>query len=376
MFSAQLLVGLAARGHRIEAITPITAAGLENGDRFAERNPELTVTRFELPYLATGPDMPPTPEYREHERAMIGALLEQAVGRRRPDVLIAGREAIVPQLEDLECVRGTPRMLVIHGTTMFGIARGTYPRELAEPLLASMRGYDRIVTSGHHARRSMADLGVPGVQVIPNPVDLDRFRPRDPDPDLRRELTIAPDDTVVLHASKLTEQKRPLDIIAAAERALGEDPRLLFVIAGEGRCRVEVECECEARGLGERFRFPGWVDHSRMPALLSVADMVVMPSAYECQALIYLEAMACARPLIASDIPAAREVVDPGVNGLLHPEGDIEALARAILACANHRTLTSRLVAGGREQAQRHALPLIVDRYEAVLTELRDRAPQ
>jgi glycosyltransferase involved in cell wall biosynthesis len=370
MFSAAVFCELGRRGHDIDAISPITTAALQHGDAFATAHPELNVTRFELPYLATGPDVPPSQEYRDHERGLIRELVERAVARRRPDVLIAGREAIVPQLQDLNCLRGLPRMLVIHGTTMFGIERGTYPRELAEPLLASMRGFDLIVTSGRHASTAMAELGVPGVRVIPNPVDLKRFHAAEPAAAMLSELAIPDGATVVVHASKLTEQKRPMDLLGAAEHALGQDGRLVFVLAGDGRLREDVERECDARCLTDHFRFPGWIQHERVPALLSVADMVAMPSAYECQALVYLETMACARPLIASDIPASREVVQDGVNGLLHPVGDEAALARRILECASDPALGERLTERGLTTASEHRLPLIADAYEQALTEL------
>jgi glycosyltransferase involved in cell wall biosynthesis len=370
MFSAQLLSELARRGHEIQAISAITSAALEHGDAFASTHSELDVQRYELPYLATGPDIPPSQEYLDHERGQIAELVQRAVDRRRPDILFAGREMIVPQLEGLDCTRGLPRMLVIHGTAMFGIARGTFPRERAEPLIASMRSYDLIVTSGRHARESMAELGVPGVQVIPNPVDLDRFGPREPDTEMLHELEIPDGATVVLHASKLTEQKRPMDILGAAERALAQDGQLVFVVAGDGRLREQVESECGARGLSEHFRFPGWIQHERMPALMSVASVILMPSAYECQALVYLEAMACARPLIASDIPASREVVQHGVNGLLHAEGDEARLTELILDCTRDSALASRLVEGGRVTAAEHALPRIADAYEEALASL------
>ncbi len=370
MFSGQLLPALAKRGHRIEAISAIATAADRSPDSFATDHPELTVTRYEVPYGITATDVPPPSDYRDHERAMITELVERALGRGQPDALIAGREAIVPHLEQIAAAAEVPRMLVIHGVTIRGIASGTYPRELAEPLLASMRGFDVIVTSGRHAQESMAELGVPGVRVIPNPVDVERFRPLAPDPVTQGELRIDPQDVVVLHASKLTEQKRPMDILSAADAALARDGRLLFVVAGEGRLREQMQRECASRGLAERFRFPGWIVHDRMPALISVADMVLMPSAYECQALVYLEAMACARPLIASDIPASRELVEHGVNGLMHPVGDTERLAELIIACANDRLLVKRLTDRALRTAAEHSLSRITDVYERTLTEL------
>ena len=161
-----------------------------------------------------------------------------------------------------------------------------------------------------------------------------------------------------------------MDILGAAERALAQDGGLVFVVAGDGRLREQVERECGDRGLAEHFRFPGWIQHERMSALMSTASVILMPSAYECQALVYLEAMACARPLIASDIPASREVVQHGVNGLLHAEGDEAQLAELIIDCSRDRALANRLIEGGRATAAEHALPRIADAYEEALAEL------
>jgi len=77
-----------------------------------------------------------------------------------------------------------------------------------------------------------------------------------------------------------------------------------------------------------------WLGHvTDMPALLAGADIVVLPSYYgEGLPKILLEAAACARPLITTDMPGCREAVTDGVNGLLVPAQDAMALARAI-AC-------------------------------------------
>ncbi len=364
LFAAEILPALAKRGHEIRAISAITEAGLRDGDSFAQTHPQLMVTRYVLPYFNIGTDVPPPAEYWRKEGELIGEFVALALQRARPDVVIAGRELVAPHLDG---VSHLPRLLVAHGTTTWGLDRGRWPPELAERLLTSLRRFDLIVTSGHHAARDLAELGVPGAQVISNPVDLDRFRPLKQADGFRRELNIGSDEVVVLHASKLNHQKRPMDILGAAEIALRTNERLLFVVAGNGAQREQLESECHSRQLENRFRFPGWIAHERMPELMNASHMFVMPSAYECQALVYLESMACGRPLIASDIPAAREVVQDGISGLLHPEGDEHALAAAILACAGDSALRDRLAAGGLAEARRHALPTIAEAYERAL---------
>jgi glycosyltransferase involved in cell wall biosynthesis len=365
-FSADILVELARRGHSVDAIAAVAEGSEPVAQSFAERHPELTIRRFVMPFIEIG-DIPPSSEFLQREGEMIRELLGQALEDGTPDILIAGREAVAPHLVEMD---GFRRVLIIHGTKMWGVSRGTVPAELAQPLLAAMRRFDLVVTPGRHTQQQMSALGVPGVHVIPNPVDTARFRPFETPVEVRQELGIDDAQTMVLHASKLTEQKRPLDIVAAAAIALERDDRLRFVIAGEGRCRQEMEMQCRTRGLSDRFRFLGAVPHERMPHLINAAQMVVMPSAFECQALVYLETLACGRPLIASDIPAAREVVQDGVNGLLHTEGDTRGLAEAILTCAGDSNLRARLGTQGRLAAQRHSLPTIADAYERTLLKL------
>ena len=206
--------------------------------------------------------------------------------------------------------------------------------------------------------------------MVPNPVDTYCFHPAVPSAAMREKLAIGEHDVVVTHASNLKALKRPLDIVLAAQAGLERAEQLLFVIAGEGACRDEMLAECSARRLVDRFRFPGWLAYDHMPELMCSSHMVVMPSEAECQALVYLEAQACARTLIASDIPAAREVIDHGLSGLLFPVGDVQALSETILACAGDPKLRRALGARARERAQAHALPLVTDEYERLLRAL------
>jgi glycosyltransferase involved in cell wall biosynthesis len=166
----------------------------------------------------------------------------------------------------------------------------------------------------------------------------------------------------------MTALKRPLDVVAAAAAVLPRDPRLLFLMVGDGSLRRAAEEACAEAGIAARFRFVGWVDYERVPAYLSLADIVVLPSAGEAQALVYLEAQAAGRALIATDIPAAREVIAHGETGLLVETGDTEGLAENILVAARDPQLRAELARRGHERVQAHALPRVVARYERLFT--------
>ncbi len=115
---------------------------------------------------------------------------------------------------------------------------------------------------------------------------------------------------------------------------------------GHGDLRKQVEQQCRRLGIRESFRFTGWIDYTKVPGMMNLADVVVMASESEGMARAYLEAMSCERLLVASDIPSARELIREGLNGLLFPMGDIECLASLIVQAATDPAMRRRV---GRE---------------------------
>jgi glycosyltransferase involved in cell wall biosynthesis len=373
--SFQILAGLAGLRHRIEAIAPITEEALSGGDPMADAGPGIEVSRFVLPYLDISPDTPPSEDYRRSERSQIEDLVAAAVARRRPDVFFIGRESFAEHGAPLARRHSLPSVLRLAGATTLGIVNGSYPAELADRLLNRFRAVDVAVTAAHHMRRTLGELGVPGVKVIPNPVDLDRFLPRNDGSEVRKRLDIPADAIVVAHVSNLKPLKRALDLVDAARLAARRDDRLVFLVVGDGPCREEVERTSDELGLSGRFRFTGWVGYEHVPDLIAAADAVVMPSAGESQARVYLETQASGRTLIASDIPAAREVVEDGRTGLLYPVGDAGALADRILAAAADPALRARIGRGAHSSAASHSLSAVVPAYSELLRSLVRRVP-
>ena len=123
---------------------------------------------------------------------------------------------------------------------------------------------------------------------------------------------------------------------------------------GDGPCRRGLEEACRRHGVEDVFRFTGWVDPAEIADYYRSADMVVMPSETEGLALVYLETMASGGVLIASDIPAAREVVRHGETGLLHAPGETDQLAERVLEVAADPELRGRIGARARTYVEAH----------------------
>lgn len=145
------------------------------------------------------------------------------------------------------------------------------------------------------------------------------------------------------------EPRKGLDVLLRAYRELTaeqpETPSLVLVgPAGWGR---ELDTSGVAR---ERVLLPGYCDPRTVRALVANAAALVYPSRYEGFGLPPLEALAAGTPVVASDLPAVREVV--GGHASLVPAGDPAALAAAIRAVLEHSPTGERLAAG-REHAAR-----------------------
>jgi glycosyltransferase involved in cell wall biosynthesis len=366
----QLLTGLAGFGHKVRALSPATEHVLAAGDPFARAHPELSISRFPVkafpvPYFDAG--NPSAAESRRIEGEGIRRGFHAALAEVRPQVVIVGRGLFVWHVADLARAEGIPFIVLIQDSSIIAGIVKAYPALVREKLLAQFRQARGIVAVANHLGVAMQGLGLGGVKVVPNSVDHRKFAPRPKDPALLGQLGIGLNQAVVLHASNLRPAKRPLDLVESAERVLRHRAEVAYVIVGDGPYRPAMEEECRRRGLERQFRFVGWVDHDRMPDFINLADAVVMPSEREGLALVYLETQACGTLLIASDIPAAREVIQDGETGLFFRKGDIADLTEKTLLALRDGLLRAAVGQRARQSILTRTLDGFIDAYEQLV---------
>jgi glycosyltransferase involved in cell wall biosynthesis len=370
MVGGDLVRGLAAMGHAVRALAPFTAAANRGGDRFAEQNPAVEVRRFLMPYFESAPNVSPDDAYRRREGRLLRARLDDMIRADRPDVVVIGRETFAWHVPDLAARYGIRCALLAQGATTAGMIAGTIPSAAARRYIEQFHRVDLVVLVARHLLPLYRAWGLARLRIVQNGVDRRTFAPRPKSADLRSELGLRPSDVVLLHASNLKSIKRPLDLVESATFAVRRDPRLVYVIAGDGPMRAAIDTACRRRGIARSFRFAGWVDRERMPDLLNLADIVAMPSETEALALLYLETLACGRVLLASDIAGAREVVRDGRDGVLFARGDVGALTDKTLELAARPSLRAAIGRRGRERSRRFDLRRTLSSYEALLAEI------
>ena len=371
---SQLLTSFARLGHRIRAVAPMATEARGAYDRFAHCHPEIEVHRFTVPRFQVDPSRALSPAEHREEEEQINERVDRLMDVEAPDLVLLGRESYAWVATRFAAGRAAPCVLRVGGTLFHALAAGTYPAEHARRYLGGCRAADLMIVQAPHMRELAERLGVQRVAVVPNTVDLAQFVPR-PRPALLREaLGIGAADVVVMHASNLKAVKRPLDVVPVAARALAVDPRLVFVIVGDGIVRPAMEGLCRRAGVADRFRFVGWVDYERMPEYLSLADVVMMPSEFEQQARVYLETQAAGRVLLASAVCSARDVVEHGRTGLLHRPGDVEDCADKLLRAAADPAGRARIGRQARARVVRHSVARVAPRFAAILEDVARRA--
>ena len=366
--NGQVVRGLAQRGHRITAVSPVgPLAGTRPAMTAAADDqasfPGARIRRYDMPFAEVEPHRT-NQAYIDDERDAISSALRD-LAPAVPDVVYIGRETFVRHVpEVLPWSERPPVVIAAHSSDAHGALSGARHPTAPEALLARLASCARLVLVSHHQRAAYEVLGAP-ITVVPNGVDLVAFHPR------RGADRAGPkDDIVFVHASNLKDAKRPLDLVAAAALALRSEPRLFFLIAGDGPLAEPMRQAARDAEIEQRIAFTGWHPRSEMPDVFRQADAAVLMSGHESMPCALLEGMASGLPTIATDIPASREILSDGETGFLYPAGDVERLAALMVDLAADAARRTRAGIAARAAVENRGLEAMVAGYESVMAEV------
>ncbi len=211
------------------------------------------------------------------------------------------------------------------------------------------RAVDVVIAISEGVRAALLGVGVrpDRIRVVPSGIDPAAMEAAPAArATTRAAWGIAPDELVVLVLGALERRKGHAVLLAAAARPEAEDLRLRYVFCGDGSERAALAAAAEP--LGDRVVFAGF--RRDVAACLAAADVVAVPSLQEGLGVAALEAMAAARPVVASRVGGLGEVVVDGATGLLLPPGEAAPLAEALRRVARDPALRARLGEGGRQR--------------------------
>jgi glycosyltransferase involved in cell wall biosynthesis len=240
-----------------------------------------------------------------------------------------------------------------------------FPRGLTYWLdaLCSGRLAHRALVPSHFMREEMARiLNMPPerIAVVPHGLDERRLMATGDGALARRELGLE-DRLVVGAIGRLHQIKQYESLIRAFSAVAGRWPETSLLIVGEGVERPHLESIVRALGLADRVRMPGL--RGDVPALLAAMDLFVHPALTESFGLVLIEAMAAGKPVLATAVGIAPNVIGPEI-GLLVPPGDGPALTEALERMLALRASWPSMGATAQQLARQFQAARMVAAYE------------
>ena len=186
--------------------------------------------------------------------------------------------------------------------------------------------------------------------LIPNGVDLERFTPHASGADFRARIGVPMGVPLVGFVGRLSWEKDPEKFVRVAERVHQKCPDVHFAIVGEGPRADEVAALIRQMGVADYVHLAGlW---KNTPEVYPAFDIFVQTSRSEGMPLSIMEAMACARPVVAIAVGGVAELVEADTSGLLFSPGDWEGVACGLIELLTHPERLKQMGQAGRKRVE------------------------
>jgi glycosyltransferase involved in cell wall biosynthesis len=330
------------RGHEVLVVAGTIPEGEASMEYVAE---ELDVPYLRLPALKREVSLLPDIEAIRDLRILLR--------RRQPDVLHThtSKAGTTGRLAAVLAGRRRPKVVVhtFHGHVLSGYfdTRRERTFRVIERMLA--HATDRLIAVSDEVRDDLVRFRVAPFakfSVIPYGFDLDARVRHDDSTRARKRAEARAEDTAFLigWAGRLTDVKRPLDLVRAAADVDGS----ILVLAGDGELRGELEALTHELGMEDRVRLLGYVGD--MGSWYAAFDAFLLTSANEGAPVVAIEAQSAGVPVVATDAGGTRTVVDDGETGFIVDIGDVGALAERLRQLRDDTDLRRKLGATGAER--------------------------
>ncbi|MBN1356869.1 glycosyltransferase family 4 protein [bacterium] len=215
-------------------------------------------------------------------------------------------------------------------------------------------GPDIILTVSERIREILMEDGLDGgrIRTVHSGIDLDAFQPGYRRDEIRRELGIGKEQTVVGMVAALVAHKDPMTFVRAAETVLKTLPETVFILAGAGRLMPTIESHLAKSPGNSRIILTGF--RTDIPAVLAAMDVFCMSSSEEGLCTSILDAMAMQLPVVATRTGGIPEAVSDGQTGLLVEPGDPDRFAAAVLKLLADSGKTRSMGIEGRKRVTQY----------------------
>lgn len=195
----------------------------------------------------------------------------------------------------------------------------------------TISGIDALLTVSEAMRQTAIrdfDAWPEKVHTIVNGFNTQVFYPRDRQ-EMRKQLHIHIEDRLVIYVGRFVEAKGLRELVEAFASLALTDPKLRLALVGAGVMKDELLGLLNKAGLSSRCYLPGGMEPEQVARWICASDVLTLPSWSEGYPNVVVEAVACGRPVVATDVGGTREIID-ATNGILVASRDAKALARGL----------------------------------------------
>lgn len=244
----------------------------------------------------------------------------------------------------------------------------------------SERYVERFIVVSDSLKRLMVEKrGIPDQKIsrIYNGIELGEYKPngkevRSQKSEVRREFGLAKNVPVISAIGRMVWQKGFEYLMESVPPVVSSIPESRFLIVGDGPLRKELVALSRELGVNEEVIFTGF--RSDIRDILAAVDLLVVPSLLEGFPMIILEAMAMAKPIVATNIDGITEQITNGENGILVPPKDPAALATAVIRLlVDKKSAQIMGMASRKKVEQEFSVEKMVSETEKVYMALLDR---
>ena len=305
------------------------------------------------------------------DRGRLVAAVMRCCLLEKPDLVIFSHLNLSPLALAIRALRP--------GTRMATIAHGVEAWERLDPLTSfALRRMHAVWAVSGFTKSKLVDVcGVPesSVRLLPNALSPEQtvwLRNGSHGAPASRRVSAS-----ILSVARLDRSERQKgidDVLQALPRVIEQIPEATYAVVGAGGDLPRLQSVARQLSLDRAVKFLGQLTERELLNAYAECDVFVLPSAKEGFGLVFVEAMAAGKPVIAADAGGTSEVVVHGRTGLLVRYGDRDALATALVRLLSDKTLGRRMGAAGRRLAEeRFSFEHFLSRFTELFAELAER---
>ena len=394
VFSHNLAVGLAKRGHEVMVICPS-----QTGKNYTRTVDGVKTVYLKSTTMKVYPDQVHTVQPK---KKVMGVELPHLLYKHGFKVSVFPARQVRKALDDFR-----PDVVHVQVSDPIGLSVVSYARRHHIPVVTTEHNQPEVLTEPLHVpgfvrrpvnamlnayfvnRQSKSDyvtmptelaienligekdLGVP-VKAVSNGVDLTNFRPGKAPSTIYNKYSILPGVPTVLYIGRVDPEKNVEMVIEAFEECQKEIPETQLVIVGDGVDKARLQTLVKRLGIAKSVKFLGRVVGPELYDLYRVGWLFATASEIETQGIVLIEAAASGLPLVAVNAGAVAEVCRDGVNGELLLPGDVDGMAEAMVKILGNKTLREKYAANSVKVAAEHDFARTLDEFEKIYKEVQN----